>query len=236
MLRSRTRDGFVDVTGNAAQQPSESAQTIVCASGNLGLISFTELPGRVTLEHMNKAFPGFLEGIVAHEGVGFVLVRSEEKGGVVIGKEGIYYLDNDSVEGENPLTVFGPHAVEHLRELDSYGNVPDVVVNSFYKPETGEVAAFEELVGSHGGLGGPQNRPFLLYPTHLQPEGLPELIGTTSINRVLRGWLEKLQGRTDDGQAEIGAKVETELPQVAPQAAPQAVSQTVPQVGAGGQG
>ncbi|MFL5733278.1 MAG: phage holin family protein [Chloroflexia bacterium] len=196
LLGSRTRDGFVDVTGEAGgdvQEAAKSAQTIVCASGNLGLISFTELPGRVTLEQMNAAFPGFLEGLVAHEGIGFVLVRSEEKGGLVIGEQGIYSLTTDSYEGDNPLEVFGPYAAEALRELDSYSNVPDVVVNSFYIPETGEVAAFEELVGSHGGLGGPQNRPFLLYPTHLQPEGLPELVGTTSINRVLRGWLDELQ-------------------------------------------
>ena len=31
-------------------------------------------------------------------------------------------------------------------------------------PETGEVAAFEELVGSHGGMGGAQTEAFLLYP------------------------------------------------------------------------
>jgi uncharacterized membrane protein YvlD (DUF360 family) len=195
LVGSHTRDGFVDMTDTnaAAEKAAETAQTVVCASGNLGLITFTELPGRVTMEQMNEAFPGFLEGLVAHEGVGFVLVRSEEKGGVVIGKQGVYYLSTDNLEGENPLEVFGPHAVEALRELDTYDNVPDVVVNSFYNPETGEVAAFEELVGSHGGLGGPQNRPFLLYPTHLQPEGLPELVGTTSINKVLREWLAKLQ-------------------------------------------
>jgi uncharacterized membrane protein YvlD (DUF360 family) len=217
MLAPRTRDGFVDMTGQtqAAEEVTENAQTVVCASGNLGLISFTELPGRVTLEQMNTAFPGFLEGLVAHEGVGFVLVRSEEKGGVVIGKQGIYCLDNDSWEGENPVTVFGPHAAEALKELDSYSNVPDVVVNSFCIPETGEVAAFEELVGSHGGLGGPQNRPFLLYPTHLQPEGLPELVGTTSIYKVLRGWLDKLQPPANGrAQEAIPSKPELELPQV----------------------
>jgi uncharacterized membrane protein YvlD (DUF360 family) len=215
LLAPRTKDGYVDMTGHADKQIPESAQTVVCASGNLGLISFTELPGRVTLEQMNKEFPGFLEGLVEHEGIGFVLVRSEEKGGVAIGKQGIYYLDTDTWEGDNPLAVFGSHAAEHLRELDSYDNVPDVVVNSFYKPDTEEVAAFEELVGSHGGLGGPQNRPFLLYPTHLQPEGLPELVGTTSIYRVLRGWLDKLQPRpVDNPQVVASPQREMELPQV----------------------
>jgi hypothetical protein len=34
--------------------------------------------------------------------------------------------------------------------------VVDVVVNSLFEPETGHVAAFEELIGCHGGVGGPQ--------------------------------------------------------------------------------
>ena len=38
------------------------------------------------------------------------------------------------------------------------------MVNSRYDPELDEVAAFEDQVGSHGGLGGPQTHPFLLYP------------------------------------------------------------------------
>ena len=43
------------------------------------------------------------------------------------------------------------------------------MVNARYDPERDEVAAFEEQVGSHGGLGGPQTHPFLLYPAELSP-------------------------------------------------------------------
>ena len=38
---------------------------------------------------------------------------------------------------------------------------------SLHDELTGEVAAFEELVGCHGGLGGPQTQPFVLYPSDL---------------------------------------------------------------------
>ena len=55
---------------------------------------------------------------------------------------------------------------------------------STYWPETNENAAFEELVGNHGGLGGEQTDPFVLFPAewelwtsdgaHRGRVGLPE--------------------------------------------------------------
>jgi len=53
-------------------------------------------------------------------------------------------------------------------------------VNSFYESQEGRGAAFEELVGSHGGLGGHQSRGVLVYPTEL--EGSPEpVVGTSQL-------------------------------------------------------
>ena len=53
------------------------------------------------------------------------------------------------------------------------------------------MAAFEELVGSHGGMGGSQSFPFLLHPAELE---LPseELVGAEAIHRQLRRWLVQL--------------------------------------------
>ena len=57
--------------------------------------------------------------------------------------------------------------------------------------ETGEVAAFEELVGSHGGIGGAQTEAFLLYPAAF--EAPPDtVLGAPAVHRVLVGWLEGL--------------------------------------------
>jgi hypothetical protein len=39
---------------------------------------------------------------------------------------------------------------------DAYTHCPEIMLNSSWDAQTGEVAAFEELVGSHGGLGGEQ--------------------------------------------------------------------------------
>ena len=69
------------------------------------------------------------------------------------------------MEGIDPLMPFGPNAAAHLLRHDGFAHTPDVLVNSLYDPDTEEVAAFEELVGSHGGLGGPQAHPFVVVPS-----------------------------------------------------------------------
>ena len=53
-----------------------------------------------------------------------------------------------------------------------------------------EVCAFEELIGSHGGLGGDQSKPFILYPSQWKDPG--ELIGAESIYKFLKKEIEEL--------------------------------------------
>ena len=70
-------------------------------------------------------------------------------------------------------------------------HAPDLLLISQYDPELGEVAAFEELIGSHGGLGGPQNQPFILYPSEWTLDE-PVPIGAPAIYRNLRAWLASI--------------------------------------------
>jgi len=58
----------------------------------------TRLDERGTLEVIEKVYPGMLEGLAEHEGIGFIMVRSEDRGPVAIGKNGRYYLQEDCVE------------------------------------------------------------------------------------------------------------------------------------------
>ena len=118
-------------------------------------------------------------------------------GPLVIGAQGIYYLNEDRVEGENPLARFGPNASQHLRRTDSFPNCPDILVNSFYDPHNNEGCAFEELIGFHGGLGGTQNQPFILHPAELLVDG--ELIGAASVYRMCKGWLNELHNGASQG-------------------------------------
>jgi hypothetical protein len=50
------------------------------------------------------------------------------------------------------------------------------------------VAAFEELIGSHGGLGGYQTQPFIMHPAEWTID--EELIGAEAVYRQIRRWLE----------------------------------------------
>ncbi len=168
----------------------EDTAVIVLASGNLGLISFTQWAERMSLEEIEEAFPALLPSLVQHEGIGFIMVRSAQHGSIVMGAEGIYYLADDRIEGENPLADFGSRAADHLRRTDSFPNCPDILVNSFYNPETNEGCAFEELIGFHGGMGGPQTQPFLMHPTELKVEG--ELVGAAAVYRTCKAWLDEL--------------------------------------------
>ena len=95
------------------------------------------------------------------------MVRSAERGAVVFGPNGVRYLDEDRVEGEDPTALFGEHTVMSLKREDAMTHAPDLLLLSQYDPEMGEVAAFEELIGSHGGLGGPQTEPFILHPARV---------------------------------------------------------------------
>jgi putative membrane protein len=197
-LRRRTYDGAVTVgpdheiaceeCNREIKGKGKEANVIVTASGNLGLIYFTNWEGRLTLDEINERFPLLLPGLAEHEGVGFVMVRSKEHGAMVLGRKGILFLERNHIQGENPLEAFGPNVARHLLQEDGFRDCPDVLVNSLYDHRTGEVAAFEELVGSHGGQGGSQTRPFILYPSSLKvPDG--PIIGAVSIYNIFKSWV-----------------------------------------------
>lgn len=91
---------------------------------------------------------------------------------------------------------FGPNAALHLRRNDGFLDAPDIYVNSFFDPETKEGAAFEEQIGFHGGMGGSQTQPFVLFPSELPLTDEP-LIGAEAVYRLLNGWVttpEQQQG------------------------------------------
>jgi uncharacterized membrane protein YvlD (DUF360 family) len=199
-LRSRSRAGFVELGPGRAESkaspPSHGGKPgredlVVCASGNLALVYFPDHPGRLSLERLAEVHPGLIEAIASHPGIGFVLVRSDRLGAIALGPAGAHYLGADRVEGTDPLAAFGPNAADDLRRLDAMANVGDLVLNSRLDPGTEEVAAFEELIGSHGGLGGWQTQAFVLHPADWPAPEAP-LIGAPAVHDVLAGWISTL--------------------------------------------
>jgi hypothetical protein len=110
----------------------------------------------------------------------------------LLGPAGANYLDEGRVEGEDPLAPFSPTAAHHLKRTDGFAHVADIMVGSFYDPDLDEGCAFEELISFHGGLGGPQTRPFILCSAELPlPEG--QILGAAAVHGVLAGWRDLLQ-------------------------------------------
>jgi len=199
-VRRATRNKLVDGEVRLGEDERERApaggvgelpELSVMASGCLGLISFPRQPGRVTLERIDELYPQLLPAMREHPGIGFAMVRSEREGALAIGARGVHRLADGTVEGEDPLLPFGPSAAGHLLRTDRFDHCPDLVVNSTYWAETDEVAAFEELVGSHGGMGGEQSYPFALVPSDWTPPPAP-VVGAERMHRHLRGWLAGL--------------------------------------------
>ncbi len=194
LMGDRTDEDYVELVSDEnpeQEQQAQKADTIVCASGNLALIYFKKSRERMTLEDIDAAFPGLIDILSNHPGIGFVMVRSQVYGLIAVGANGVYHLKDDTIDGENPLANFGVNAPMHLRELDTYPDVGDLVLISMYDPEWDEVAAFEELVGSHGGLGGDQNHPFIMFPASFDPnDEIKNLIGAPAIYKLLKKWTE----------------------------------------------
>jgi hypothetical protein len=102
--RNRRADGAVSLDPATEEErspadPDQTPELSVLASGCLGLVSFPRLPGRVPLERIEADYPGLVETLRRHPGVGFVLVRSELDGALALGPRGVNYLDLDRVDG-----------------------------------------------------------------------------------------------------------------------------------------
>jgi uncharacterized membrane protein YvlD (DUF360 family) len=173
--------------GGEEGEPADLSEAVVLGSGNLGLIYLMDSPHRLTLEEISERHPALLPALREHPHIGFVLVRSAEDGPVVLSGEGTRLLADDRVTGSDPLAAFSPNAAAHLRRTDGFPHVPDILVNSFYDPMTDEGCAFEELISFHGGMGGPQTRPFILHPASL-PAPQDPLVGAEAVHRLLQSW------------------------------------------------
>ena len=180
---------------------AEDPPVLVVSSGNLSMVYLTGVDRRLDRAEIDWAYPRLVDGLAAHPGIGLVVVR-EADGPVALGAAGSHRLRDGVVHGVDPLVPYGPEARHDLLRHQESAHVGDLVLISVVDPVTDEVAAFEELVGSHGGLGGWQTEAVLVHPARW-PVTEPALDGPDAVHRQLVEWLAMLGLRTRPPEADL---------------------------------
>jgi type I phosphodiesterase/nucleotide pyrophosphatase len=183
---------------------------LVVSSGNLSLLYLTSYRRRLNRAEIDQAYPRLISGLAGHPGIGLVVVGDED-GPVAFGTAGSHHLGNGVVQGIDPLLPYGPHARHDLLRHQESAHIADLVLISCVDPVTDEVAAFEELVGSHGGLGGWQTEAVLVHPSRW-PVTEPDLDGADAVHRQLVEWLAMLGLRTRPPDADPDPAIEAGPP------------------------
>ncbi|NMO55007.1 alkaline phosphatase family protein [Actinoplanes sp. TBRC 11911] len=183
-------EAALTVKSDKSEMLGEVAPLLVVPSGNLALVYLTKIKERADRAGIDSAYPRLIDGLAGHPGIGLVVVRDAD-GPVALGTSGSHHLRDGRVEGLDPLLPYGPHARRDLLRHQEAVHNGDLVLISSVDPVTEEVAAFEELVGSHGGLGGWQTDAVLVHPARW-PITQPELDGPDTIHKQLVEWLAML--------------------------------------------
>ena len=146
----------------------EAIDVTFCGSGNLAQVYFHAFGHRATLAELNAAFPGMVDATIAHEGVGFAVVIGDDGQPIAMCKYGARNLHTGQVEGKDPLASYGEVTLRawQVRRVADFPSAGDLIIISTLYPD-GTVAAMEELIGNHGGLGGEQTDSFILHPADM---------------------------------------------------------------------
>ena len=172
---------------NLDQQPGSEevkpAKVTVCYGGNNANIYFDLYPRKITLNELNNAYPGMVDALVQHEAMGFVVAYEDDGTPVAFGKNGARNLHTGDVVGEDPLAIYGDVELRswQVRRVADFETAGDLIINSTLYPD-GTVAAMEEMIGSHGGLGGEQTDAFIMHPGDMQ---IPETRNSMDVKAIL---------------------------------------------------
>jgi uncharacterized membrane protein YvlD (DUF360 family) len=172
-----------EVAGDSDEAPGVA----VCVSGSLAHVYFTGHRNSLQLEDIVARYPGFIEAVARHPGIGFVAASRRFGDAVALCDGGVRNLITGRVgEDRDPLAPYANRARwgTELAELLSYPDSGDLVIHGAWLADRERIVVLEEQTSSHGGLGGPQTEPFLVAPAawdvtdrHLDsPEGLYRLV------------------------------------------------------------
>jgi hypothetical protein len=144
----------------------------VKSSGSLAHVYFNLAEHRMDLSEISAAFPSLVVNLLAHPGIWLVVAREGEQT-IIMDHDSILTFDSRGerqLEGDHPLTRLPEpeHAAEQIRRIARFVESGDLILFGSYDPSTDTVICFEHQWASHGGLGGPQDYPAIVYPRTVQ--------------------------------------------------------------------
>lgn len=164
---------------SSAQPPNVT----VCGSGNLAQVYFDLAARRLTLDELNNAYPKLIDTLVQHEGIGVVMAYNDKDEPIVFGKKGARNLATNALTGKDPLYLYGDADLRaaQFKRLAEFPHNGDLTIISNLYPD-GTVAAMEELVGNHGGMGGEQTDAFIF---HRNTFAMPQTTNSAEVFSIL---------------------------------------------------
>ena len=216
---------LIDKSAKEAE-PAELAkptQVTAYGSGNLAQVYFDLYPRKIRLSELNAAYPGMVDALVQHEGIGLVCGYEDDDKPVVLSKAGKRNLHTGEVVGKDPLEPYAVPGVDtvgaasiekrvwQVRRVMDFPHAGDLMVISSVYPD-GTVAALEELIGNHGGIGGEQTDAFLFHPADVQVPDTRNSIDVFHILNNVRGTAVPDQAASEATQAAKIAEVSAWAP------------------------
>ena len=157
-----SRDAVDEATGprrgrSAAEADVSDRDVVVLGSGNLGLVYLMEEKRRLTLEEIEERHPSCCPPCASTRTSAGCSSAPRSTAPSCSARGGARYLDEDRVEGEDPLApVLAHRGAAPACAPTASPTSPTSWSAASTTPTLDEGCAFEELISFHGGLGGPQ--------------------------------------------------------------------------------
>lgn len=160
----------------AAHDPARRSDIVVRPSGGLAHVYFNLSPQRLNLSEIVWLYPNLTTRLIEHPGIGLVVGREGEQV-VLMGRNGTRVIPGDAQGAQCEDILCGLEdeqaTAQELAELASYPHSGDLMLLGAWD-EDGNVVTFEDQLGTHGGVGGAQEHPFIINPSNapLDPRAL----------------------------------------------------------------
>jgi hypothetical protein len=141
---------------------SRRGEVVVRSSGPLSHLYFTVTVQPMALSEVTLLYRALLEALLDQDAIGLVVGR-EGDDIVIAGHTGTLRLGpgGQRLVGKNPLRAYADPgwAVEQIERLARFPHAGDLILFGAWDGK--RIVTFEEQLATHGGLGGPQDWPFL---------------------------------------------------------------------------